>query len=211
MRRVLFVVISVMLLISTALAYMVSTWTVANSMTVIKRDVNITAYSDEACTKPLTSLSWGEIKQKDRAEKIFWIKNVGKDNGTAAWYSDLEEKTDWNAYEEMYYWNETRGEWVPWRESKLMPIIEPEMPTIKPTAEPIAIKPTPTEEIIIPFAQNVTTKEVTEEEYKVIVWIETGEGPWMEPGDVVKVKYVIKTEASCEPGDYSWTLYLGWE
>ena len=55
MRRALFVVISVILLISTALAYMASTWTVANSMTVIKRDVNITAYSDDACTKPLTS------------------------------------------------------------------------------------------------------------------------------------------------------------
>ena len=181
MRRVLFVVISVMLLISTALAYMVSTWTVANSMTVIKRDVNITAYSDEACTKPLTSLSWGEIKQGDRVEKIFWIKNVGKDNGTAAWYSDLEEKTDWEADEEMYYWDETRKEWVYWWESWLPPW-----------------RPTP-----IPLAQNVTTKQVK------VIWPE--EGPWMEPGDVVKVKYVIETEASCEPGDYSWTLYLGWE
>jgi len=187
MRRMLFVVISVMLLISTALAYMVSTWTVANSMTVIKRDVNITAYSDEACTKPLTSLSWGEIKQGDRVEKIFWIKNVGKDNGTAAWYSDLEEKTDWEADEEMYYWNETLGEWVYWCGSWM----------------PYPPKPSPTPiEIIIPIAQNVTTKQVTAR------W---REGPWMEPGDVVKVKYVIETEASCEPGDYSWTLYLGWE
>ena len=181
MRRVLFVVISVMLLISTALAYMASTWTVANSMTVIRRDVNITAYSDEACTKPLTSLSWGEIKQADRAEKIFWIKNVGKDNGTAAWYSDLEEKTDWNAYERMYYWDETRKKWVRWWESWML----------------YPLKPSPTP---IPLAQNVTTEQV----------IVLG-APWMEPGDVVKVKYVIKTRASCKPGDYSWTLYLGWE
>ena len=93
MRRVLFVMISVLLLISTALAYMASTWTVANSMTVVAVDVNIKAYEDQAYTKPLTSLSWGEIKQGDKAEKIFWIKNVGKDNGTAAWYSDLEYET----------------------------------------------------------------------------------------------------------------------
>ena len=184
MRRALSVVISVMLLISTALAYVASTWTVANSMTVIKRDVNITAYSDEACTKPLTSLSWGEIKQKDSAEKIFWIKNVGKDNGTAAWYSDLEEKTDWEADEEMYYWNETLGEWVYWCEMPPKPEI-----------------------IIIPLAQNVTQNVTTKQ--MTVKW--GGEGPWMEPGDVVKVKYVIETEASCEPGDYSWTLYLGWE
>ena len=180
MRRVLFVMISVLLLISTALAYMASTWTVANSMTVIKRDVNITAYSDEACTKPLTSLSWGEIKQADRAEKVFWIKNVGKDNGTAAWYSDLEYETDWNADDDMYYWNKTLGEWVYWCESWR-----------------VIVKPTP-----IPLAQNMTTKQVA------VKWCE---GPWMEPGDVVKVKYVIETEASCKPGDYSWTLYLGWE
>ena len=103
----------------------------------------------------------------------------------AAWYSDLEEKTDWNAYEEMYYWNETRGEWVYWCESWM----------------PYPPKPSPTPiEIIIPI--NVTTKQVT------VRWCE---GPWMEPGDVVKVKYVIRTEASCKPGDYSWTLYLGWE
>ena len=174
MRRMLFVVISVMLLISTALAYMVSTWTVANSMTVIKRDVNITAYSDEACTKPLTSLSWGEIKQADRAEKIFWIKNVGKDNGTAAWDSDLELVTFWSAYDEMYYWDETSEEWVYWwRPEKLLNLTP---------------SPTPGWE---PWTINITL-------------------PWMEPGDVVKVKYVIEVGASCEPGDYSWTLYLGW-
>ena len=178
MRRVLFVVISVMLLISTALAYMVSTWTVANSMTVVAVDVNIKAYEDQACTKPLTSLSWGEIKQGDRAEKIFWIKNVGKDNGVAAWYSDLEHEI---ADEDMYYWNEKLGEWVHWWESW----------------KPYPLLPTP-----VPIAQNVTTKQVA------VKWVE---GPWMGPGDVVKVKYVIEPEASCEPGDYSWTLYLGWE
>ncbi len=191
-KGMLFAVITVILLISTALAYMASTWTVANSMTVIKRDVNITAYSDDACTKPLTSLSWGEIKQGDRKEKIFWIKNVGKDNGTAAWYSDLEEKTDWEADEEMYYWNETLGKWIYWWESY-----------------GIIVKPTPTP-IIISYAQNVTTKQVTGfgQRYKAMRW---GEGPWMEPGDVVRVKYVIEPEASCEPDDYSWTLYLGWK
>ena len=77
-KGMLFAVIMGVLLISTALAYMTSTWIVANSMTVRIRDVNITVYSDDACTKPLTSLSWGEIKQGDRAEKIFWIKNVRK-------------------------------------------------------------------------------------------------------------------------------------
>jgi len=189
-KGILSAVIMGILLISTALAYMASTWTVANSMTVIKRDVNITAYSDDACTKPLTSLSWGEIKQCDRAEKIFWIKNVGKDNGTAAWYSDLEYETDRNAGEDMYYWDETLGEWIHWRESW--------MPYPKPTP------------IIIPLAQNATAKQVTGfgQRYKATRW---GEGPWMEPGDVVKVKYVIEPEASCEPRDYNWTLYLGWE
>ena len=313
MRRVLFVVISVMLLISTALAYMVSTWTVANSMTVIKRDVNITAYSDEACTKPLTSLSWGEIKQGDRAEKIFWIKNVGKDNGTAAWYSDLEEKTDWKVYEEMYYWNETLGEWVYWCESWMPYASTPTpSPTPSPSPSPTAgewvriwpseapvdvcydaagnphpatgvdsatwffygdcgswkvfnVKPGIPLEIrgfgdecpecpgcvlgdinyriydyyegawhlertvdgpdnycsgqygpyivsYIPKGDKI--KIVASTGFYVEVWqmLPTeAELPWMEPGDVVKVKYVIKTEASCEPGDYSWTLYLGWE
>ena len=182
-KGMLFAVIMGVLLISTALAYMTSTWIVANSMTVRIRDVNITVYSDDACTKPLTSLSWGEIKQGDRKEKIFWIKNVGKDNGTAAWYSDLEHETDWNADDDMYYWNETLGEWVHWWESW--------MPYPTPT-------PTPTTKQVTGFGQS----------YKATRW---GEGPWMEPGDVVKVKYVIELEASCEPRDYNWTLYLGWE
>ena len=83
----------------------------------------------------------------------------------------------------MYYWNETLGEWVYWCEMPPKPEI-----------------------IIIPLAQNVTQNVTTKQ--MTVKW---GEGPWMEPGDVVKVKYVIEPEASCEPGDYSWTLYLGWE
>jgi len=82
-----------------------------------------------------------------------------------------------NVYEEMYYWNETLGEWVYWCKSWFVP---PPPPTI----------PTPT----VPIKQ-----------YKPECQ------PWMEPGDVVKVKYRIKPLASCQPSEYSWTLYLGWE
>jgi len=53
-------------------------------------EVEIDVFSDQACTQPLSSVTWGEIEAGDSAQKTIYVKN----NGEVGVYLSLDTE-DW--------------------------------------------------------------------------------------------------------------------
>jgi len=98
-------------LIMVGIAVNVPTWTVANTATVVSAEANITAWKDGACTQPLNSIEWGEVKQGQTTNTTFWLKNEGSDPIYPSW----EDDASYSHFDtDMYYWDSTYEHWWWW-------------------------------------------------------------------------------------------------
>jgi len=108
-------------LVIVGVAVNVPTWTVANTITVVSAEANITAWKDEACTQPLDSIEWGEVKQGQTTNTVFWLKNEGNDAVHPSWEDD---ELIGPLYTYMYYWKDEY--WRSWWEGSECFRLEPD-------------------------------------------------------------------------------------
>ena len=86
-RKISVVTISLVALamvLSFALAAVVSTHSVSNTVTITQGDFGV--FSDAACTQPLTSLSWGQLGNGQWQTQTFYLLNNGA-NPIYVWWN----------------------------------------------------------------------------------------------------------------------------